>query len=86
MSKIVITNVDEAPWVREAVQDDGRKTGAQIVGEVDEGLRAFIMNVADANETFGVNGRNPVSCDLSFGVVHHDSLKLLWIKIGKEKK
>ena len=51
MSKIVITNVDEAPWVREAVQDDGRKTGAQIVGEVDEGLRAFIMNVAPGFDT-----------------------------------
>ncbi len=40
------------------------------------------MNVADANETFSVNGRNPVSHDLCPSVVHHDSLKFLRIKIS----
>lgn len=50
MSKIVITDVENAPWVRESVRD-GRKTGAQLVGEVDEGLRAFIMNVAPGYQT-----------------------------------
>ena len=51
MSKIVITNVEEAPWVRESQNDAGRKTGVQVVGEVQEGMRAFIMNVAPDYET-----------------------------------
>ena len=51
MSKIVITNVQEAPWVRESQNDAGRKTGVQVVGEVQEGMRAFIMNVAPDYET-----------------------------------
>ena len=51
MSKIVITNVEEAPWVRESQNDAGRKTGVQVVGEVQEGMRAFIMNVAADYET-----------------------------------
>ena len=43
MRKIVITDIDSAPWVRESMLN-GRKTGAQLVGEEDEGLRAFIQN------------------------------------------
>ena len=51
MSKIAITNVDEAPWLSKTVKD-GRTTGAQIVGEAaEDGLCAFIMNFAPGFET-----------------------------------
>jgi quercetin dioxygenase-like cupin family protein len=51
MSKISITNIEEAPWLSQTVKD-GLTTGAQIVGDVEEGdLCAFIMHLAPGYET-----------------------------------
>ncbi|MBC81785.1 MAG: hypothetical protein CMQ33_13290 [Gammaproteobacteria bacterium] len=51
MSKISITNVEEAPWLSKNVKD-GLTTGAQIVGDADSSdLCAFIMHLAPGYET-----------------------------------
>ncbi len=51
MSKIAITNVDEAPWLAKRVKN-GHTTGAQIVGEAaKDGICVFIMNFEPGFET-----------------------------------
>ena len=42
-----IMHINEAPWVREVEPQKGpRKLGAQVIGDLDEGLRAMIIALA----------------------------------------
>lgn len=46
-NRIDIMHIDEAPWVREVEPQEGpRKLGAQVVGDLDKGLRAMIIALA----------------------------------------
>ena len=52
MGKVVITHIDEAPWVRESPQEGGpRKLGTRLIGEEAEGIRAYVTTLASGFET-----------------------------------
>ena len=45
--RVDIMHLNEAPWVREVEPQQGpRKLGAQVIGDLDEGLRAMIIALA----------------------------------------
>ena len=46
-NRVDIMHINEAPWVREVEPQTGpRKLGAQVVGDLEEGLRAMIIALA----------------------------------------
>ncbi len=46
-NRVDIMHIDEAPWVREVEPQEGpRKLGAQLVGDLEAGLRAMIIALA----------------------------------------
>jgi hypothetical protein len=52
MGKIEITHIDEAPWISDRdVQTGPRRLGVQIIGDVDEGLRALIVAQPPGHKT-----------------------------------
>ena len=52
MGKVVITHIDEAPWIRENPREDGpRKLGTRLIGEEAQGIRAYITSLAPGFET-----------------------------------
>lgn len=50
MSKIVITNVEDAPWFRKT-ERDGFDTGAQLVGDKEDDVVTWIMNMGPGFKT-----------------------------------
>ena len=52
MGKIEITHIDEAPYILEReVQTGPRHLGTQLIGDIDEGLRAMVIALPPGHET-----------------------------------